>query len=136
VDAEKEDTSDAARALFKKNQGNASFKENDFQQAAVFYTESLLLDDKNHAVLSNRAACFLKLGQAGKALEDADKCIALSPDFVKGHFRRGIALIALERFEEGAASLSKVLDMDPKNAEAKASLQMAQMKAARARQMQ
>lgn len=66
-------------------------------------------------------------GQAAKALADADKCIALSPDFVKGHFRRGIALIALERFEEGAASLSKVLDMDPKNAEAKASLQMAQV---------
>jgi tetratricopeptide (TPR) repeat protein len=65
--------------------------------------------------------------QAAKALEDADKCISLSPDFVKGHFRRGIALIALERFEEGAASLSKVLDMDPKNAEAKASLQMAQV---------
>ena len=39
----RQDTSDAARALFKKNQGNASFKENDFQQAAVFYTESLLL---------------------------------------------------------------------------------------------
>ena len=67
------------------------------------------------------------LKQAAKALADADKCIALSPDFVKGHFRRGVALIALERFQEGAASLSKVLDMDPKNAEAKASLQMAQV---------
>ena len=29
--------------------------------------------------------------------------------------------------KQGAASLSKVLDMDPKNAEAKASLQMAQV---------
>ena len=49
-----DDTSDAARAEFKKSQGSASFKEGDFQQAAVFYTESLMLDDKNHLVLSNR----------------------------------------------------------------------------------
>ena len=44
-------------------QGNESFKEQDYHQAAVFYTESLMLDAANHAVLSNRAACFLKLGQ-------------------------------------------------------------------------
>jgi|LauGreDrversion2_3_1035106.scaffolds.fasta_scaffold534916_1 hypothetical protein len=44
-------------------QGNASFGEQDYHQAAVFYTESLMLDAANHAVLSNRAACFLKLGQ-------------------------------------------------------------------------
>jgi hypothetical protein len=36
--------------------------------------------------------------------------------------------------EQGAGALTKVLDLEPKNTEARASLQMAQMKAARARQ--
>jgi len=63
-----EDLSAAARAKFKKDQGNASFKAGDPQQAAVFYTEALLLDDKDHSLYSNRAACFLKLGLPAKAL--------------------------------------------------------------------
>ena len=49
------------------------------------------------------AACFLKLGLPEKALEDADKCLSLQPDFVKGRFRRGVALVGLNRFQEAAA---------------------------------
>lgn len=89
--------------------------------------------DKDPAVLSNRAACFLKLGQADKALEDANACIALDDKYVKGHFRKGLAAIALDRYEEGALAMARVLDLEPANKEAKASLQMAQLKAQRAR---
>eukprot|EP00975_Prorocentrum_lima_P065526 12903980-Prorocentrum_lima.AAC.1 len=39
---------------------------------------------------ANRAACFLKLGQPEKALEDAEECTRLAPTFVKGHFRLGM----------------------------------------------
>lgn len=38
--------------------------------------------------------------QPEKALEDANACVKLDESFVKGHFRKGIALIALERFDE------------------------------------
>ena len=42
-----------------------------------------------HLCYANRAACFLKLGQPERALEDADGCIATAPAaYVKGHFRR------------------------------------------------
>ena len=162
-----DDTWDEARGKFKKGEGNAAFQAGDFKQAAVYYTEAILAFDKDHAVFSNRAACFLKLGQADKALADCDRCLALSPRFVKALFRRGIALMGLNRFEDAAAAFSATLDADPKyaparacsapaprsacgwavrdtgsstwrvycrNADAKASLQMAQMKAACARQ--
>merc|ERR1719453_568180 len=52
-----------ARVTFKKNEGNAAFKSGNFQQAAVFYTEALALDATQHALYSNRAACFIKLGR-------------------------------------------------------------------------
>jgi len=128
------DISPEARATFKKNMGNECFKKGEFTQAAVFYTEAILINDKDVTIFSNRAQCFLKIGQPAKALEDADACIKLDETFVKGHFRRGVALIALERFEEGAAAMSKVLDMDPKNKDAQMSLQVAQIKAQKARQ--
>merc|ERR1719230_2407549 len=76
----------AARVDFKKNEGNAAFKAGNFQQAAVFYTEALTLDAKQHAIYSNRAACFLKLGRYSQAREDAAECTRIAPQFAKGHF--------------------------------------------------
>ena len=43
----------AARVLYRKNQGNDAFKENNYQQAAVHYTEALTLDETQHALYSN-----------------------------------------------------------------------------------
>merc|ERR1719421_167932 len=76
-----------ARVAFKKSEGNKAFKEGNFQQAAVFFTEGITLDDANHILYSNRAACFLKLGRYAQARDDADKCTKLAPSFAKGHFR-------------------------------------------------
>mmetsp|Transcript_28117 Transcript_28117/g.54866 ORF Transcript_28117/g.54866 Transcript_28117/m.54866 type:complete len:389 (+) Transcript_28117:144-1310(+) len=133
--AEKDaDVGPEARAGYRKSLGNECFKKGEHTQAAVHYTEAIIIWDKEPALFSNRAQCFLKMGQPDKALEDANKCIELDGNFVKGHFRRGIACIALGRFEEGALSMAKVLDKEPNNEEAKASLHMAQLKAQRARQ--
>jgi tetratricopeptide (TPR) repeat protein len=127
------DCSDSARARYRRDQGNEAFKLGDFQQAAVFYTEGLVVDDKDPALYANRAACFLKLGQADRALSDSDRCIALDPASIKGHFRRGVALMALDRPEEAAAAMARTLDLDPRNADARATLQLAQAKIARLR---
>lgn len=69
-----------------------------------------------HMCYSNRAACFLKLGQLEKALMDADNCIATAPaEFVKGHFRRGLALHAMGKYADALPSLGKALRLeDPK----------------------
>jgi tetratricopeptide (TPR) repeat protein len=52
-----------------------------------------------------------------KALEDANKCIELQSDFVKGHFRKGCILIELNRKEEAIASLTEAHDLEPKDEE-------------------
>jgi tetratricopeptide (TPR) repeat protein len=134
--AKESDVSPEARGKYRKNMGNEAFKQGDHKQAAVFYTESILIYDKDPAVFSNRAQCFLKMGQHDKALQDAEACIALDDKFVKGYFRKGLAAIALDRFEEGALAMAKVLDLEPNNKDAQASLQMAQIKAHRARMAQ
>merc|ERR1719355_575028 len=87
----------AARVDFKKNEGNAAFKAGNYQQAAVFYTEAMTLDASQHALYSNRAACFLKLGRYAQAREDASECTRLAPSFAKGHFRLALALQAEEK---------------------------------------
>ena len=50
-------------------------------------------EDPESAILySNRSAALLQLRKAAKALEDAEQCISLRPDWDKGHYRKGLAL--------------------------------------------
>ena len=49
---------------------------------------------------SNRSAALLQLKKSGKALEDAEQCIKLRPDWDKGFYRRGLALELADRYPE------------------------------------
>ena len=122
---------DLERSVYKKQQGNELFQAKEYTQAAVAYTEALQFDPANHVCYSNRAACFLQTGHYDNALRDAEACLERDPKFVKGLFRKGLALSALERHGEAAAAFGAALNLDPKSAQIKSSLTMAQMKAAR-----
>jgi len=116
------------RAEKEKLCGNQSFMNAEYSQAAVHYTMAIDLantaDSQStifpqpvssliHQCYSNRAACFLKLGQHERALADADSCIQTAPDnFVKGHFRRGLALHALGRYADALPSLGRALRLE------------------------
>ena len=119
-----------------KAKGNEAFKAGNYQQAAVHYTEALALDDSQHALHSNRAACFLKLGRYAQAKDDAAACVKLAPDFAKGHFRLALALQALEEYPGACAAFGRTLELEPKNKDAASGLQMAKMQAERQRRMQ
>ena len=118
----------AERAAHLKAKGNELFKGGEYTQAAVSYTEALMLDTSMHACLSNRAASFLQTGHYDKALLDAEACLELEPDFVKAHFRKGLALAALERHGEAGSAFTRALELDPKNKQIESALRMAQMK--------
>eukprot|EP00936_MAST-01D_sp_MAST-1D-sp1_P001251 g1251.t1 len=123
-------------AEVSKLAGNTSFKAGEYAQAAIHYTQAIdqCPNDSvpvKHICLGNRAFCFQKLGDHAKALEDADACIALNPDYVKGHFRRGLALHALQRYREACPALGRAHELDPKNKQIKQALQFAEMRLAR-----
>lgn len=64
---------------------------------------------------SNRSAALLSLGKGDKALEDADECVKIKPDWAKGHGRRGAALYALQRFDDALQAYDAGLAMDATN---------------------
>jgi len=117
-----------ARVEYKKRQGTEMFKAKDYQQAAVHYTEAIQIQDDIPAIYANRCMCWLKLAEADKALADADKCIELDPKYTKAHFRRGVALLELDRYEDACKSFRATLDLDPKNSQAKSSMMLAEKK--------
>ena len=97
-----------------KDRGNAAFKDKDHDSAIRYYSMAVDIDPDNHVLYSNRSAAYLSLGDAkSKALADANKCIALRPDWVKGYSRKGAAEHALGRFDAAIETLSSAARMAP-----------------------
>jgi len=107
------------QAKEKKTAGNEAFKDAEYMQAGVFYTQAMSLAPTDNEMLcvclANRAACNLKLGRLEEALDDAQASLAIDAKYVKGWFRKGIALHALKQYGPAIEALSKADSLEPKN---------------------
>eukprot|EP01062_Namystynia_karyoxenos_P019408 TRINITY_DN17313_c0_g1_i1.p1 TRINITY_DN17313_c0_g1~~TRINITY_DN17313_c0_g1_i1.p1 ORF type:complete len:447 (+),score=140.44 TRINITY_DN17313_c0_g1_i1:97-1341(+) len=94
----------AATAESARAEGNELFRARKYADAEVRYTCSLALNPNEHEVYANRSAARCKLFDFEGALSDADRCVALAPEWPKGHGRRADALFGLGRYEEAAGA--------------------------------
>jgi stress-induced-phosphoprotein 1 len=108
-----------------KQQGNEAFSSGKFKEAVQFYTEALEVDVDDHVLYSNRSAAFASLRQFDEARADAEKCISLNPNFVKGYSRKGLALSGLGQYEEAIEAYEQGLTKDPNNTACKDGLEEA-----------
>eukprot|EP00796_Vickermania_ingenoplastis_P007870 gene7870-5497_t len=99
-----------------KSQGNKAFSAGNYLEAINFFSKGIQLDAENHVLFSNRSACYAALHKYKDALDDADKCIRIKPDWVKGYTRRGAALHGLRRYTEAAAAYNTGLGLEANNA--------------------
>lgn len=109
-----------------KNKGNAAFKAQNYTEAIANYTKAIDIDPASTeagALYSNRAACFTSLNQLDKALQDAESCIHVRPDWLKGYFRKGVALEKLNRLDEALRAFQDALKVENGNAEVQEKLQ-------------
>ncbi|KAJ1625344.1 hypothetical protein T492DRAFT_1040497 [Pavlovales sp. CCMP2436] len=145
----------ATRVGCKKGAGNAAFSSGDWHEAAVRYTEAIALLETAPsaaapssatavaadaaaaetllALRANRAAAFLKLGRYEQALADSEFALAASPAHAKAAFRKGLALQALERFDEAIFAFAHASALEPSNGQVSAALRMAEMQLRRKR---
>lgn len=138
----------------QKAKGNEAFSAGEYAQAVLYYTIALdraadlpdatTITEKlsnecsystpctqlfaRHIVLSNRSASFLKLGHHEKALKDGTEAEIIDPTYVKGIFRKGLALHAMGRYEEAIKSLASAQKLEPKNKQIKQALQFAEVR--------
>ena len=98
-----------------------AFKAGDFAVAAAGFALALQLNEggEPHLIHSNHAAALSALGDHTGALAAAEASLVGQPGFVKGHYRKALALTSLSRWtaaieacEEGcAAGLTHVICM-------------------------
>ena len=96
-------------------EGNAAFREDDFEKALENYSKALELDENNLLVISNRSVVYSKLKRFEEAKEDAEKCIRLKPLWSKGYLRLGVAFYNLNKKEEALEQLKKGVSLDPED---------------------
>jgi tetratricopeptide (TPR) repeat protein len=109
-----------------KEAGNAALKAGKLDEAIANYTEAIDLCPSNHIFLSNRSAAYAKRAVEGvsnattsqqdfsAAAADAQRCIDLAPQFVKGYGRMAAALEGLGEFADASQACVAGLALSPK----------------------
>lgn len=107
-----------------KSLADTAFRTADYPTAIKEYTNAISFDPDHHVLYSNRSAAHLANGEKSKALADAKKCVALKPDFVKGHNRLAASMMSLGRWNEARNVYKHVLSvLDNENEVAKKGLE-------------
>ncbi|KAG8441810.1 hypothetical protein GDO86_010840 [Hymenochirus boettgeri] len=103
-----------------KSEGNQLFKNGQFGEATIKYSEAIE-NGKNSgeqnaeelAILySNRAACHLKDGNCRECIEDCNRALELQPFSVKPLLRRAMANETLERYRPAYVDFKTALQID------------------------
>ena len=105
--------------FFKTNQHDKAIQR--YTMAANFAVQrpsweaSQVMREELCAILSNRSAAFLELGDYISALVHADQVIALKRPWGKGHFRKAKALLKLEAYQEAKEAIELGLEFEPES---------------------
>uniref|UniRef100_A0A8C0JIS1 Sperm associated antigen 1 n=1 Tax=Canis lupus dingo TaxID=286419 RepID=A0A8C0JIS1_CANLU len=79
--------------MFKnlKEEGNQCVKDKNYKDALSKYSECLTINNKECAIYTNRALCYLKLCQFEEAKQDCDRALQIDNGNVKACYRRALA---------------------------------------------
>lgn len=111
--------------MFKtlKEEGNQCVKDKNYKDALNKYSECLKINNKECAIYTNRALCYLKLCQFEEAKQDCDRALQIDNGNVKACYRRALAHKGLKDYEKSLNDLNKVLLLDSNIVEAKMELE-------------
>lgn len=100
-----------------KEDGNGEYKAGRWQAAIGKYTEALQVDPANKAtnskILQNRALCYSKLKEYGKAIADCDEALRLDPSYTKARKTKANALGGAEKWEDAVREWKELAEADP-----------------------
>ncbi|XP_036619457.1 tetratricopeptide repeat protein 31 isoform X2 [Trichosurus vulpecula] len=94
-----------------------------YQEAVLLFTKAIKLNPRDYRLFGNRSFCHERLGQPGWALGDARVALNLRPQWPRGLFQLGKALVGLQRFKEAADVFRETLAMDKSQPDAVQELQ-------------
>lgn len=109
--------SDALKAA-----ANAAFGQRAFSEAVDLYSQAIAYTPTSAPLHANRALAYNRLELYGAALNDADAAISLDPTYIKGYYRRAVAVMALGRLKDAVKDFRAVVKVAPQDADARKKL--------------
>lgn len=100
-----------------KERARSLVKSRNYPEAIRLYSKGIEVAPSNAILFANRSMCQLGMGQAREALQDADSAISLDSGYVKGYYRRAMALISLKDSVAARESLEQGLRLAPEDKE-------------------
>lgn len=104
--------SDETKAETCKKQGNDAFKAKNYASAIQYFTDAINLVPEKAEYYSNRCAAYQKTTDLNGALADAEKCLSLTPDWIKGFHRKGSTLFLMKEYPKAVACYAAGLAID------------------------
>lgn len=111
-----------------REQGKEAFKRKEYSEAIKLFTLAIdmaasrplwemaaLARDELAVCLANRSAAFAAVEDWVDSLVDADAVVQLKRPWLKGHYRKGVALSKMGRYEEAREALRLGLQFDPES---------------------
>jgi tetratricopeptide (TPR) repeat protein len=116
------------RAQEEKERGNEFFRKKKYKESIICYTRAAEFNPDDATLFSNRSAAYLHLEHYELALRDAERCIDMTPTWVKGYFRKGKALLGQEKFDEAMEAFKQASEIDPSNKEIQDAMRVTQLR--------
>eukprot|EP00877_Chromochloris_zofingiensis_P014877 jgi/Chrzof1/9643/Cz04g10220.t1 len=101
------------QASKEKDAGNAAFSSQNYDTAVQHFSKCVELDPTDAVHYSNRSAAYANLAKYDEALADAQKVIAMKPNWVKGHARLAAALCGLKHYGDAKEAYERALKYEP-----------------------
>jgi tetratricopeptide (TPR) repeat protein len=110
---------DLADAEAFKQKGNTHMQRQEYQLAWDCYTAALSRSPsgpQSHVYYANRAAAAVSLQRWADAVADAQRSLALSPDYAKAHARLGLTHFLQGQYRHAVSAYTAALKYEPDNA--------------------
>ena len=101
-----------------KSLGQLFAKENDYEQAAHYFSLAANNSSSDPDVLYNLGVSLLNLRDYGRAREAFEKTIRCKDDFADAYYQLGLLYVGQNEKEKALTSLQKFLDISPGDARA------------------
>ena len=100
-----------------KNRGKSLVKSRNYPEAIRLYSKGIEVAPGNAVLFANRSMCQLGMGSAKEALQDAETALSLDSSYVKGYYRKAMALLSLKDNAAARETLEQGLKLAPDDKE-------------------
>lgn len=114
---------DKKKADDLKAAGNKELQGGNLKKAVILYGEAIEINPRNAVFYANRAMAHIKLENYGSALLDGTEAVEVDPNYIKGYYRKGTALLALGKLSEAKQEFLKAAKLEPRNPDCRSKLQ-------------